>query len=104
MRLMATVCFAAGFAATLGVAAVLDQASAQRGGYVYAESRFGNGSVRGAVRQTSLGRQVQLPGGSWKYCERNCSETLRASTVDFWEAQTSPGGQPQGLSIYLRRW
>lgn len=104
MRLMAAVCFAAGFATTLGVAAYLDTAAAQRDGYVYAESRYGSAPVRGAVRHTNLGRQVQLPGGSWVYCERSCSETLRANTVDFWDAQTSPGAKAQGLGIYLRRW
>ena len=96
---------ALGFAGTMVVAAALDKASAQgRGGTVVAESRFGNGTVRGAVRATSLGRQVRLPGGSWVYCERSCSETLRAQTVDFWEAQQGPGGRAQGLTIYLWRW
>jgi len=104
-------CLALGLVAPLFASAVMDTAAAQkyaRGGktygYVVAESRFGWGSIRGAVRQTSLGRQVQLPGGAWTYCERSCSETLRARTVDFWEAQRSVGGREQGLSIYLRRW
>ncbi len=50
---------------------------------VVAESRFGNGSVTGAVRNTSLGPQVQLPTGRWVYCRRSCSETLRVETIDF---------------------
>ncbi|MEZ5899950.1 MAG: hypothetical protein AB7S74_11765 [Hyphomicrobium sp.] len=53
------------------------------GAYVTAESRFGNGSVTGAVRNTDLGPQVQLPDGHWEYCRRSCSETLRVETVDF---------------------
>lgn len=57
----------------------------QRGGGdgVIATSRFGNGSVGGAVRGTSVGPQVQLPSGSWVYCRRSCSETLRVETVDL---------------------
>ena len=118
MRYYAIGWFVGGFTAAMLSAAGLDMASAQGygrdGGYgrrappqvrmVVAESRFGNGTVRGAVRQTSLGNQVQLPGGSWIYCRRSCSETLRAETVDFWEAQQGPGGKEQGLLIYLRRW
>ncbi len=111
MKLISAGWFALGFAATLAGAAAIDTVSAQgygrRGagqGYVVAESRFGNGTVRGAVRQTSLGPQVQTPGGGWIYCKRSCSETLRAETVDFWEAQKSPGGKEQGLFIYLGRW
>lgn len=64
------------------------------GDYVVAESRFGNGSITGAVRNTDLGPQVQLPGGSWEYCRRSCSETLRVETIDFNEknAQWLGGG------------
>lgn len=57
--------------------------SAPTGDYVIAESRFGNGTVTGAVRNTDLGPQVQLPGGTWQYCRRSCSETLRVETVDL---------------------
>ena len=54
-------------------------------GYVVADSRYGHGSVNGAVRDTSVGPQVQLPSGSWVYCRRSCSETLRVETVDRFE-------------------
>ena len=110
MRFGAMAGFACGFAGTMGLAAAYDAATAQQGygragsGYVVAQSRFGGGTVRGAVRQTNLGRQVQLPGGAWIYCKISCSETLRAETVDFWEAQQGPAGKEQGLFIYLRRW
>lgn len=110
MRSISARWFALGFVCTMLVGTGMNLAVAQgyyrgkpSGGYVVAESRFGNGTVRGAVRQTSVGPQVQLPGGSWVYCRRSCSETLRAETVDFWEAQTSPGGKEQGLFIYLWR-
>ena len=61
------------------------------GGQVVAESRFGNGAIVGSVRQTRLGRQVQTPGGNWLYCKRSCSETLRVSTVDFWQSEQGAG-------------
>ena len=54
-------------------------------GYVVANSRFGNGSVRGRVREGRNGLQVQLPGGTWEYCRASCSETLRVETVDKFE-------------------
>lgn len=58
---------------------------------VVAESRFGNGTISGPVRLTRLGRQVRLPGGTWEYCRRSCSETLRVNTVDFWESKSGGG-------------
>ncbi len=54
-------------------------------GGVIAQSRFGNGSARGAVREARHGLQVQLPGGTWEYCRASCSETLRVETVDKFE-------------------
>jgi len=55
------------------------------GDYVVAESRFGHGTVSGAVRHGRTGLEVQLPGGTWIACRRSCSETLRVETGDFWE-------------------
>lgn len=77
-----------------GLAEAGHRRDAPAGGTVIAESRFGNGSVTGAVRNTELGPQVQLPNGHWEYCRRSCSETLRVETVDFAEknAQTLGGG------------
>lgn len=62
-------------------------------GFVVARSRFGNGTVSGPVRATTLGPQVRLPGGTWEYCRRSCSETLRVETVDQWEARQGIGGE-----------
>lgn len=56
-------------------------------GYVIANSRFGNGSVRGRVREAREGLQVQLPGGTWEYCRASCSETLRVEVLDMFEYQ-----------------
>ncbi len=58
---------------------------------VLAESRFGHGTVSGPVREGRFGYEVRLPGGTWEACKRSCSETLRISTVDFWEAQQNYG-------------
>ena len=74
---------------------------------VVAESRFGNGTVIGTVRQTRLGPQVRTPGGNWLYCKRSCSETLRVNTVDFWQNEGAGGGatdQEDGLLSPWLRW
>lgn len=85
--------------ATATMLVAVDSASARRGGhdyapeYVIAESDFGNGTVRGAVRPGRNGWQVRLPRGTWIDCVRSCSDTLRRQTVDFWESnfRDSPG-------------
>jgi hypothetical protein len=53
-------------------------------GYVTAHSHDGNGSIRAPYRATDVGNQVRLPHGTWVYCKRSCSETLRVNTVDVW--------------------
>lgn len=84
-------------AATVLVSSVADagprygRGEPEDSGVVVAESRFGNGTVSGPVRMTRLGRQVRLPGGTWEYCRRSCSETLRVNTVDFWESKSGGG-------------
>ena len=100
--------FAVGFATATVVAGSWHYAHARDrygnpdSGYVVTESINGGGRVSGRIRWTRLGPQVQLPGGSWIYCERSCAETLRASTVDFWEAQENPAAAgSQGLLIHV---
>lgn len=56
-------------------------------GYAIARSRYGNGTVSGPIRHTSVGPQVRLPGGTWEYCRRLCSETLRVESIDFWDSR-----------------
>ena len=82
------------------------------GSYVVAQSQYGNGKVAGPVRRTRLGRQVQLPGGSWVDCSKSCAETLRIKTVDFWQSDegagpnnstTHTGGLFGNLSVYFGR-
>ncbi|MEL6297468.1 MAG: hypothetical protein AAFQ45_02760 [Pseudomonadota bacterium] len=69
--------------------------------YVVAHSDFGNGSVKGAIRHTRVGRQVQLPGGTWVHCRQLCSETLRVQTVDFWEFQKGGDGRRGTSDVHL---
>ena len=84
----------------LGLLAVTETASAAPRdpyphGSVVAESRWGPGSVRGAVRPGPTGWQVQTPGGSWIDCVRNrCAETLRLETVDVFERMNRLDGGP----------
>lgn len=71
-----------------------ERAGYDRGtGTVVAESRWGHGTVSGPVRYTRVGRQVRLPNGTWEHCRRSCSETLRVSSVDFWEVQQGIDGE-----------
>jgi hypothetical protein len=72
-------------------------------GYVVAESRYGKGSVEGAVRYGRVGPEVQLPGGNWIGCERSCSETLRRATVDFWESN-GPQSKDNGPGYFSWGW
>jgi len=94
----------------LGVdAASADQRRYARGdtGFVTAESRFGHGTITGAVRPARHGLEVRLPGGTWIGCRRSCAETLRVETLDFWENQgrgriDNEGGIFGPLTIYRR--
>lgn len=85
-------------AAAMALGAGVAEATVKRpptnypGGYVTAESRFGNGEVSGPVRRAANGWQVRLPGGTWEYCRRSCSETLRVETVDKWEGPLAGSG------------
>ena len=74
--------------------------------YVVAESRFGHGTVRGALRLGRNGSEVQTPGGNWLECATSCSETLRTETVDFWENKGGGKGRvdnPAGFFGSLSR-
>jgi hypothetical protein len=79
--------------AIIGCSAQGATSNSQPGDFVIANSRFGNGSIRGAVRHSLLGWEVQLPGGNWAYCRRSCSETLRVETIDFFNANAAGSGQ-----------
>ena len=115
MRYYSIAWFCLGFAVTLVAVNSVELATAGSraarsggDGYVIAESRYGNARATGAVRQTSLGPQVQLPGGSWVYCRTSCTDTLRVETVDFWTARETPGGARRDGGFmdlnFTRRW
>lgn len=66
------------------------EASAQRRssgetGTVTACSRYGKGCITGPTRPGRFDREVRLPGGTWIGCKRDCRETLREETLDFFE-------------------
>lgn len=93
LRSFALIAVAIASAASVASAGIIKRPpNSYPGGYVTAESRFGNGSVSGAVRRADRGWQVQLPGGTWEYCRRSCSETLRVETVDKWEGPLAGSG------------
>ena len=76
--------------ATLAVMTVVTPvlAQARRGNSsdsVTACSRYGKGCVTGAVRQGRFEQEVRMPGGTWIGCKRDCRETLREETLDFFE-------------------
>ncbi len=74
--------------------------------YVVAESRYGRGTVSGPVRRGPNGRwQVRMPHGTWIYCVRSCSETLRRQTLDFWESngQDAPDVGPGYFTLWFGR-
>jgi len=71
--------------------------SEARYAYITVESRYGTGTVTGAVRQGPNGRlEVRLPGGTWLECGQSCHETLRRETVDFWQGRGYPRGGSDG--------
>ena len=78
-----------------------DVTPARGGDHVVAHSRYGHGSVVGAVRAGRKGYEVRMPGGTWIDCGRSCAETLRRETVDFWETRTGRNEMPDGPG-YLR--
>lgn len=87
-RLIMTIGLAAAVEATAPTPAAAGRRTTGGESSVTAESRHGNGSVSGAVREgTRGGLEVRLPSGSWTACRRSCSETLRVQTLDFWENQ-----------------
>lgn len=90
MRYAAMVLTLAGAGAVSVVASLPAEAGrflrrAPEGSVAVAVSRYGNGTVSGPVRATSLGYDVRKPNGTWIACRRSCSETLRVETVDFYE-------------------
>ncbi|HRD75159.1 MAG TPA: hypothetical protein PK264_04355 [Hyphomicrobiaceae bacterium] len=55
------------------------------GSTVYVCSRYGKGCVSGPVRPGRWGLEVRLPGGNWIDCKRDCRQTLREESIDFFE-------------------
>ena len=70
-------------------------------GYVTAESDHGHGKVSGSVRRGAKNYEVRMPGGTWIDCGRDCGDTLRRETVDFWESRNGRNAT-DGVGGYFR--
>ncbi len=72
-------------------------------GFVVAESRYSGKVIAAPVRRNAAtGRlEFRLKGGTWIECGQSCSETLRRTTIDFWDIQARGGGTSDGPG-YLR--
>ena len=73
-------------------------------GQVTIDSRYGHGTVSGPVRRGAKGFEVRMPGGTWIDCARNCGETLRRETVDFWESRGGRNDPIDGPAYFSWRW
>ena len=86
-RTLQIVCFTAALCATAAPALARERAMDKRG-TVTACSTYGrHGCYTAPVRQTPLGAQLRLKGGTWIWCEGDCRDTLRRETIDFWDDQ-----------------
>jgi hypothetical protein len=54
-------------------------------GMVTACSLYGKGCVTAPTRRGRIEQEVRLPGGVWSGCKRDCRQTLREESVDFFE-------------------
>lgn len=88
-NLIIKIAIAAQVSLLTATAATADRLTAREraSGKVTACSTYGEGCYTAPVRQTSVGEQVRLKGGTWIYCEVDCQDTLRRATVDFWHDQ-----------------
>lgn len=63
-----------------------------KNGIVTACSKYSNGCYSAPLRETRLGPQMRLKGGTWVYCRGDCRDSLREDTVDFWETLRERSG------------
>ncbi len=72
----------------LTIAAPAPCEAAPRNGIITACGTFGNPACYSApVRRTPTGAEFRLKSGRWVDCGRDCRDTLRRETVDFWDEQ-----------------
>jgi hypothetical protein len=84
----ATAAYAAGFAATADAAG----RGRDRSGTVTVCSRFDTKCISGPTRPGRNGLEVRMPGGTWIDCQRDCRDTLRVATIDFWAQREQERG------------
>jgi len=69
-----------------GAGSVLAREKTRASGVVTACSTYGHfGCYSAPTRQGRWGPQMRLRGGTWIDCEGDCEDTLRRSTIDFWD-------------------
>ncbi len=61
-------------------------------GQVTACSRYANGCYTADSSSGHYGRQLVLHHGTRIDCDRDCKNTLRESTIDFWDTMRENGG------------
>jgi len=55
-------------------------------------SRYSNGCYTATLAQGRQGRQLVLHNGTRIDCARDCKNSLREATVDFWDTMRENGG------------
>lgn len=74
-----------GMAAAALVPSTGDARPSKGNGSVTVCSLYGKGCITGAVRPGQFDNEVRLPGGTWISCKRDCKQTLREESIDFFE-------------------
>ena len=70
-----------------------DGISSRSANVVTACSRYGNyPCYKAPLRQGAYGKKLELRHGTLIDCERDCKNTLREATVDFWDTMRENGG------------
>lgn len=80
-------------AAAIVIALAPTTSHAQGTGTVTAKSRYGAQTASAPVRQGRNGYEVRLPGGTWVDCRRDCGQTLREESIDFWQTMREKRGR-----------
>lgn len=82
-----------GFATGIGSSASVAEKGSKVPGLVTACSWYGHGTCyTAALRNGRYGKQLVLRNGTKVDCGRDCVNTLREETVDFWDTQRENGG------------
>jgi hypothetical protein len=103
VKLIVVGCALVALSATTVQAAPRKARDGQLVGYAVAESRNSGKVIAAPVRRSAAtGRlEFRMKNGTWIECGRSCNDTLRRTTVDFWDSKDPGGGGSNGPG-YLR--